>query len=217
MSYNFEKVSNAKPNANSEIALKVSDVTSATDTASVLSYNGVSWGNTVFTNTNNKELYYSMVIQSASWGSSTTYSSGDYFVYRRDSTSESFREYLDPSVTTNTGTKPPSPVSNTKWRMSVNLTEAGTYLFVMSLVFGDNFTGSERVQVQFSTESGTVFSANQVVRADSLFSPSNLFGVLTISGNETIRAIVTINSGTIDIMDGGRAEAFSYQIYKMNT
>ena len=42
MSYNFEKVSNVKPNANSEIALKVSDVTSATDTSSVLSYNGVS-------------------------------------------------------------------------------------------------------------------------------------------------------------------------------
>ena len=217
MSYNFEKVSNVKPNANSEIALKVSDVTSATDTSSVLSYNGVSWGNTVFTNTNNKELYYSMVIQSASWSSNTTYSSGDYFVYRRNSDQESFREYLDPSVTTNTSTNPPGPNTNTRWRMSVNLTETGTYLFVMNLVFGDNFTGSEQVQVQFSTESGTVFSANQVMRADSLYSPSTLFGVLTISGNETVRAIVTFNSGTIDLMDGGSAEAFSYQIYKMNT
>lgn len=217
MSYNFEKVSNAKPNANSEIALKVSDVTSATDTSSLLSYNGTSWGNLVFTNSNNKQLYYSMVIQSATYNSSIQYSSGNYYVYRRNSTSQSFREYLDPSVTTNNASTPEAPSSNNKWRMSVNLTETGTYLFVMNIIFGDIFQNAEQAQVQFSTESGTVFSANQVIQANSLFSPSTLFGVLTISGNETIRALVTVNSGTFDAMDGGRAEAFSYQIFKMNT
>lgn len=214
MSYNFEKVSGKEANDLANIEVGISNITSASNTPSVVGFDGSTWGNTTITSSDNKKLYYYFANIDSSWGSGINYSAGDYFVWRSAADSQTFVEYADSSVSSNQASTSKSPTSNAKWRMSLSLTESGTYLYLITGVFGSSFLSGDSATLQLKTEGSVSFSSKvKLVGSDQ--GASSIFGVVTLASSDVLYAEVLEESGA-DALEGGNARFFNIQLYKLN-
>lgn len=208
MSHNKTTVNNEEPDLSGNIPLNLDSYITESNIQNneVVKYDGSDWINSAISSSLSLNLKVGFHYDNLGWSQSAKlYGIGDYYIAR----DQLARNYNGAGFDFNNATSTNTPQSNTRWFESVDIPDAGKYLFIYSI----QCRNGTSLTVRCSNNAGD-FGVKCISKRFGFQSPF-VFGIADCVNNDIFKVVVKAKSGSPAIMTTKGMKVTSLQIFKL--
>ena len=209
MSYNKIKFNDESPDSSGNIPVKMSSYITESNpqNSQLIQYNGSEFVNSSVSINAALNLKLGLHGYNFGWGQSTkTYQVGDYYTLRDYGT----LDYKASGFDFNNATSANTPNANTRWMESIDIPDAGQYLFICSIMCRNNTS----LTVRCSNKAGN-FGVKCIAKNTGNQSPF-VFGIADCVNNDIFKMVVVAEVGSTSIMSTPGSKLTSILIFKLD-